>query len=255
MAEGWVSEWRYRDDEGRAWPGGSEVAQAATYATRLGGAALRVAQRVGTPTHQGIEGLLRQRYHDEAPAPLPADADATRVPVALGAWMSWYASAAGAPCLDRAPLDLDEGPERIEAPYWHHGRGVAGTIDAIWRDRDGRAWVIDWKTSGRPRGAGYRRLLARYRVQLAGYLALVDGDIDDVGGACIVTLPSTTEAAADALGAIEHVYTVAELAPESAIAARWAEIFWLRAEAARARGGLICGRPAADLRPAPTAVA
>jgi PD-(D/E)XK nuclease superfamily len=64
-------------------------------------------------------------------------------------------------------------PEAIECRLYHKSLFYAGTIDRIGRLRSGRQIIIDIKTGGK---------YARYRVQLAAYVNLLDNPMDYLRG-------------------------------------------------------------------------
>jgi hypothetical protein len=78
----------------------------------------------------------------------------------LGAWRSFKKSSGFV-------------PEAIERRLYHKSLFYAGTIDRIGRLRSGRQIVLDIKTGGK---------YARYRVQLAAYLNLLDNPMDYLRG-------------------------------------------------------------------------
>ncbi len=132
----------------------------------------REAGYIGAAVHDAIESII---HGDDGPATLDAfelgveqRAMANR---ALGAWVSWRRESPLQFTATEVPLVSDEG-------------GFGGTLDAIAEDA-GRAWIADWKTSG--------RFYETHLYQLGGYVQLLsDARGIMVDDAVIVRCDKTT---------------------------------------------------------------
>jgi len=221
-------------------------------ASGLGHQARKAADEVGTPAHDRIEATLCATFRGE---PLRTDAGQTPqedcVAAACASWTGWLGGMfLAAPGRAKRRELANTGPDTIEGSIWSSD-GVAGKIDCIWPDTDGARWVLDWKTSSEPDGSLFRRLLPKYRVQVAGYLVdAEERDDDTMAGGGLVVLPSSAHGGREL--AVEHLWTREQLEPEIAMQRHYRALFWLRADQARARGdATLAGYDLANLRPTP----
>lgn len=154
------------------------------------------ARRLGTTLHKVIEDELNGAAVDEV--------QAGAVSAEREAFHAWLAG----PCAARALT-----PHRTEVNVFGRGRNgavsVAGCVDALFRDADGKFWLVDWKRSkpfgpsdahfGRY-GNGAAKLVkdtafSKYCLQLAVYAALLADLGVDVGDRRLLVRFSADEGA------------------------------------------------------------
>ncbi len=109
------------------------------------------AGRIGTLAHEMVEAHLLSNTLDFA------SADSKEVEIAMtaySAWLDWWTDTSSY----FSVVDLEVS--MLSREY-----GYGGTLDALMRDKTGRLWLMDWKTSN--------GIYADALMQLAGYIQLI----------------------------------------------------------------------------------
>lgn len=113
------------------------------------------ALEIGSAVHARVESHLLGRTQPMALLKEEWEAKAARC---FASWLEWY---------DGAELV----PVALELPMVHNATAIAGTLDAVFRDKSGNLVLLDWKTS--------KDIYGKELVQAAAYRWLWEEDLRD----------------------------------------------------------------------------